>query len=365
MRTIQKVMGHRRLIKMSLVCLTLFGISAARATMPPLKPKPQTLSLAACKQWAAKQDQDAIEMWGIQENGTSSRAIAVDRLARSCLGQRPPEIVGFGSSVGFNDAYCKKYPKFKICEDYNLSQVPPTGCIVADPTGTPLNVRATPGGRRLSEVLYNGDNVSMYQMSRAARGKTWALVGRPDGGIHGWVFREYINCGSSENTPDGNDSPPRIFATCEAAVTAKQYNIAEQCWRSKAETGDLESQFNLARFYYQGTSGVRDKTQAAAWFTTAAERGHVGSQSFLALMYLTGEGVSKSPDAAIMWYERAAKGGDLSAAQNLAFHFKRGQMLPRDLVRSLQWCQYFVDRQKKEDVSMEFKNGCERYVNDN
>jgi hypothetical protein len=136
-------------------------------------------------------------------------------------------------------------------------------------------------------------------------------------------------------------------------------------WRSKAETGDLESQFKLAKFYYQGAGGAPDKKQAAAWFTTAAERGHVGSQSFLAFMYLTGEGVSKSPDAAILWYERAAKAGDLSAAQNLAFHFKQGQMLPRDLVRSLQWCQYFVDRQKKEDVPMSFKNGCERYVNDN
>jgi hypothetical protein len=95
---------------------------AAHATMPVLTPNPKIPSPTACEEWAAKQDADAIEMWGIQENGTSSRAVAIHRLARSCLGQRPPEIVGFGSSVGFDDAYCEKHPNIKLCRDYRSSQ---------------------------------------------------------------------------------------------------------------------------------------------------------------------------------------------------------------------------------------------------
>ena len=39
----------------------------------------------------------------------------MQRLVDSCLGQEPPEIVGFDSSVGFNLTYCEKHPKQKIC----------------------------------------------------------------------------------------------------------------------------------------------------------------------------------------------------------------------------------------------------------
>jgi hypothetical protein len=106
----------------TLVTTVMVGLNAADATMPLLTPKPQNPSLAACGAWAAKQDDDAIEMWGIQEDGTSSRAIAIDRLARSCMGQRPPEIVGFGSSVGFNEAYCEKHSTIKLCKDYRHSR---------------------------------------------------------------------------------------------------------------------------------------------------------------------------------------------------------------------------------------------------
>jgi gag-polyprotein putative aspartyl protease/PAN domain len=65
-------------------------------------------------------------------------------------------------------------------------------CIVADPTGTPLNVRAMPAGQRLS-VLYNGETVSLHQTSNSG-GQAWALVGKLGGRPLGWVFRDYINC---------------------------------------------------------------------------------------------------------------------------------------------------------------------------
>ena len=67
-------------------------------------------------------------------------------------------------------------------------------CTVADPTGTPLNVRATPAGQLLPEVLYNGAEVIVYETSRDPRGKAWLLVGKPGGNPHGWVFRDYIRC---------------------------------------------------------------------------------------------------------------------------------------------------------------------------
>jgi TPR repeat protein len=151
---------------------------------------------------------------------------------------------------------------------------------------------------------------------------------------------------------------------CEKAYEQKRFRDAELCWRSKAQAGDLEAQFRLGKLYYQGAQQVpTDKKQAAAWFTTAAERGHVLAQGFLGLMYLNGIGVTQSSQSAIKWYEAAAKGGDLSAAQNLAFQFKKGTLSDRDAERALYWCNYFVDRQKKSDLSMEFDDGCDKWLN--
>jgi uncharacterized protein len=140
------------------------------------------------------------------------------------------------------------------------------------------------------------------------------------------------------------------------------FQQAESCWRNKAQKGDLEAQFQLGKLYYHGEGVAADRKQAAAWFTTAAERGHVGAQDFLAVMYLAGDGVSQSPETAIKWYESAAKAGDLSAARNLAFHFKEGRLLPHDQARALYWCNYYVDRQKKDDLPSELKEGCEKWM---
>jgi hypothetical protein len=50
-------------------------------------------------------------MWGIQDSNANSQAVAVDRLARYCIDGSQPEIIGFGSSVGFDSTYCRKHSK--------------------------------------------------------------------------------------------------------------------------------------------------------------------------------------------------------------------------------------------------------------
>lgn len=90
----------------------------AMATGPPLTPKPKLATLEACASWASRQDDDAVYMWGTQEDGSHRRALALERLTRSCMGGRPPEIVNFGSSAGFDLTYCRKHPAAaKLCKD--------------------------------------------------------------------------------------------------------------------------------------------------------------------------------------------------------------------------------------------------------
>jgi Bacterial SH3 domain/Tetratricopeptide repeat len=68
-------------------------------------------------------------------------------------------------------------------------------CLVQDPTGTPLNVRATPNGHIVG-TLNNGDEVTVLDHTSDRRGKTWVYVGNyEDNKPIGWVFREFIACG--------------------------------------------------------------------------------------------------------------------------------------------------------------------------
>ena len=105
-----------------LIIASVIGIwpTSASATMPMLTDMPSHRTSAACKKWAATQEEDAIEMWSTQEDGTSPRKVGLRRLYLFCLGDfghEPPEIVGFYSSAGAAMAYCAKHPGIKICED--------------------------------------------------------------------------------------------------------------------------------------------------------------------------------------------------------------------------------------------------------
>jgi hypothetical protein len=73
-------------------------------------------------------------------------------------------------------------------------------CHILDPTGTPLNVRTAPNGTILSTVP-NGLLVSVIDRASDHAGKRWVYVadtasGRPIG----WVFRQFIDCSSENNT---------------------------------------------------------------------------------------------------------------------------------------------------------------------
>jgi hypothetical protein len=64
---------------------------------------------------------------------------------------------------------------------------------VADPTGTPLNVRSEPGGEIVGSWV-NGINVRATER-KTHQGKPWVAVERlaEDNAI-GWVFDPYLKC---------------------------------------------------------------------------------------------------------------------------------------------------------------------------
>jgi len=64
-------------------------------------------------------------------------------------------------------------------------------CTVADPTGTPLNVRDGPNGMIIG-TLPNGYQVEQLEERRLGE-KTWIRVS-VDGSPRGWVFGAYVIC---------------------------------------------------------------------------------------------------------------------------------------------------------------------------
>lgn len=95
----------------------------ALATMPNITELPKPAQPSACHTWASNQSQDAFDMWGIEDSGSTTRGVAIDRLTIYCMGGKPPEIVGFGSSVGFNDAYCDAHHGTTICNNYTAAAI--------------------------------------------------------------------------------------------------------------------------------------------------------------------------------------------------------------------------------------------------
>ena len=66
-------------------------------------------------------------------------------------------------------------------------------CRVTDPTGTPLNIRETPGGRVVGTIP-NGFVVSRAEQVNL-NGRVWVFIHNPQTGSPiGWVFREFVSC---------------------------------------------------------------------------------------------------------------------------------------------------------------------------
>jgi hypothetical protein len=79
-----------------------------------------------------------------------------------------------------------------------------TECRVADPTGTPLNVRTIPGGRKIVETLKNGTQVTILDSKN-----DWAYIGLVSEKDHliptGWVYRKYLDCTTPKTMSDPDD----------------------------------------------------------------------------------------------------------------------------------------------------------------
>jgi len=67
-----------------------------------------------------------------------------------------------------------------------------TTCVVADPTGTPLNIRTSPNGKIVGKIA-NGERIRISDQT-TENGKEWAYISNAASRPIGWVFRKFIAC---------------------------------------------------------------------------------------------------------------------------------------------------------------------------
>lgn len=112
---------------------------------------------------------------------------------------------------------------------------------------------------------------------------------------------------------------------------------AAQWYRAAAEQGHAQAQVDLAIAYMQGQGVLRDLAEAVKWYGKAAEQGHVSSQYNVGLMYFLGQGVPQDFAAAARWMERAAEQGHASAQSTLGIMYSKGLGLPKENVLAYMW----------------------------
>jgi len=120
-----------------------------------------------------------------------------------------------------------------------------------------------------------------------------------------------------------------------AAYEAGNLPLAVREFRTAAETGDANCQYNLALMYERGIGVAKDEKEARVWYRKAAEQGNSNAQFNLRVLYENGHGGGVDFAQANQWYRKAAVQGDALAIGNLGMLYIRGDGVKVDKVAGM------------------------------
>ena len=93
-----------------------------------------------------------------------------------------------------------------------------------------------------------------------------------------------------------------LLLSCSTVFTQDGPAAGRPNLRQRAESGDPDAQFLLAKNYESGRTGLKkDYTQAAYWYRIPAEKGDPFAQASLGLLYRFGKGVALDLPEAYFW----------------------------------------------------------------
>jgi len=130
---------------------------------------------------------------------------------------------------------------------------------------------------------------------------------------------------------------PPAFKEGVAAFRKGDYPAALKAFKTLAEGGLAEAQFNLGVMYRQGLGVTADLAEARKWYRKAADQGHPKAQLNLGTFYARGMGVKEDASEAFKWHKRAAEQGLAQAQRLVGEAYVRGQGAKRDLILAHAW----------------------------
>jgi ankyrin repeat protein len=107
------------------------------------------------------------------------------------------------------------------------------------------------------------------------------------------------------------------LAEAERAVRERAFERAAVIYRSLAQAGSPEAQYQLASLYRSGKGVEPDATEAVRWLRQSAEAGNADAQYALATMLANGRGTAPDAADAGRWYRAAARQGHPGARRQL------------------------------------------------
>lgn len=129
-----------------------------------------------------------------------------------------------------------------------------------------------------------------------------------------------------------------------AAYKQGDYSTAREIWRSLADQGVVQAQYNLGLIYTEGRGVPQDFSIGTQWYRKAAEHGHPKAQFNLGNMYENGHGVRQDSSLAAKWYRRAAGHGNARAQYNLGVLFISGKGVAQDDSAAAMWYRKAADQ---------------------
>ncbi len=122
-----------------------------------------------------------------------------------------------------------------------------------------------------------------------------------------------------------------------AAYERGDYASALRVFRTIAEQGDANAQYNLGVMYDNGRGVPQDYAAAMSWWRRAAEGGSTRAQFNLGGMHLSGKGAPQDYTIAGQWFRKAAERGYADAQFGLATLYYNGLGVPQDYAAAASW----------------------------
>lgn len=148
------------------------------------------------------------------------------------------------------------------------------------------------------------------------------------------VLGYYSNPKQASNTDNTSET---AYQTGINYWNSKNYDEAVNYFRTAAELGHANAQFEFGYAYWHGQGLPQDYDEAVKWILKAAKQGHADAQNHIGYSYKYGIGLPQDYEEAIKWYRKSAKQDNVHGQNNLGNCYYFGQGVKQDYKEAVKW----------------------------